>query len=194
MGLSLAGYAVASLQVAVEQLSLDSAGFSRWEILGVEGLVGLAVSLALLALLQASAASSAAVSGTGLWAALDVPAHTVCCLGSSAAPGALAAAYGAASFSFNALLLLLAAAVGPNARVLVFTARGLLTWAAECAAGYSGSSASLGWGSTLTPWAALQALGYAALIGGGLARVRLQAGRQQAEAAARAAAEALGKE
>lgn len=191
LALSLAGYGVATIVVAVEQRLLG--GTSKWAILAGEGAAGVALGAAALGAL--GAAQPAGGGGGGVWAALDDPAHTLCCLRSGPAHGLWAVAYGGCSFGFNALLLVVAERVGPNQRVFVFTARGVLTWGVELAVAYSG-----GWGGSggeggagtgpadrLNALSVVEAAGYAALIGGGLWRARLVAAR---EAAASASAEA----
>jgi hypothetical protein len=182
LALSLAGYAVASAQVAVEQRALDGLAFSRWEILGGEGLVGVAVCAALLAALALAPAAPLAAAG------VDVPARVLACLRGSPLLPALGAAYGASSLALNALLLLLAELIGPNYRVFVFTARGALTFAVELALFYGPLGSARGFGQPAAPLAALQLAGFALLVFGGLRRLDAQRRREGAEAAATTAA------
>lgn len=208
---SLVGYALAAGQVALEQLLLDPAArgppappvapqdktapaappppapLTKWQILGVEGLYGLALCGALMGALQAAYAARGGESALPL----DVPSRTLCCLRTTPAVPALSLAYGASSLAFNAALLGLSAAVGPNYRVFVFTARGVLTWAVEVALYYGGGSSSAEYGEGVSPFSALVLGGYVLLVGSGLWRVSLQ--RAAAGAAPAAAAAAAGK-
>ena len=74
----------------------------KWLLMGGEGAVGLALTAA--ALLALAALRPAGASG-GAWRLLDDPAHDCACLGATGSVAALAAAYVAASFAFNACLL-----------------------------------------------------------------------------------------
>jgi len=181
LSLSLGGYAVAAAQVALEQRALDGLGLSRWEILGVEGLVGAGACAALFAAL-ALAPPAAAVRLAA--AGVDAPARVLDCLRDAPLLPALGAAYGAASFGLNALLLVLAERIGPNYRVFVFTARGLLTFLVELALFYGPLAAARPFGQAAAPLAALQLAGFALLIGGGSWRLGAQRRRQRREAAA----------
>lgn len=143
LGLSVLGYLVAAVQVSYEAVALDGdrleaegrgPAFTRWEVLGVEGVFGVAVVGAALGGIQASTEAGAPPP------LLDLPSHTLCCLRHSPDMVALSVAYGASSLTFNALLLLLSTSVGPNFRVFVFTARGLLTWTVEVCLFYSAAS------------------------------------------------------
>jgi hypothetical protein len=192
----VAGYLIASAQVAIESIFLTPQAaapaaegaavaaavpaFTRWEILGVEGLVGIVILIPGLAIVQAI--HSSVVAGGGAWP-LEVPETTWCCLStsspSSSSSGSssggavpivlLSIAYGASSLTFNAALLALND-VGPNFRVFVFTARGLITWVIESALAYSPDPQLASLGVALTPFAALTLAGFACLIGGGVAR------------------------
>ena len=172
IALSLAGYLVASAQVVFEQLSLDVEGFSRWEVLGVEGVVGCGLTGAVLIALAHAPRDFSTL--------LDDPAHTACCLTRSAVPTLLAGAYGVTSLAFNALLLVVASAHGPNARVFVFVVRGVLTWVVEICLAYAGAPGNVGRGSKVTPFAALEAVGWISLVIGGIARTSLQRAREAA--------------
>lgn len=175
LSLSLAGYAVATAQVAFEQRYIDALGFSRWEILGVEGVIGSVVCAVFLALLGASSTTSESNGGR----LFDDPLHTMCCLvHGGAPPAALSTAYGLASLTFNALLLAVAGSHGPNLRVFVFTARGAITWVVEAVAAALGAPGGVGRGSSLTVFAGLEATGWALLIAGGVARVHWQKERE----------------
>lgn len=182
LGLSLAGYAVASGQVAYESIALDAGRlkrmglgpvFTRWEVLGVEGLFGVCIVGVILGVLQAVQSTASATATL-----IDDPAHTFCCLQHSPGMIALSVAYGASSLIFNALLLVLGSSVGPNFRVFVFTARGVLTWAVEIALYYSATAAAYGQGLSL--YSLLQAAGYILLICGGVYRATLQAAAAEA--------------
>jgi hypothetical protein len=196
LALSLAGYGVATVVVAVEQRLLG--GTSKWGILAGEGAAGVALGAAALGAL--GAARPAGGSG-GAWAALDDPEHTLCCLRGGPAHPLWAAAYGLSSLGFNALLLVVAERVGPNQRVFVFTARGVLTWGVELAVAYAGGWGGGGGGGEggggagpadkLHPLSAVEAAGYAALVCGGLWRASLVAAREAAAAAAPEAAAPL---
>ena len=194
---SLIGYAFAAGQVAVEQILLDagnstsakpsshkrlasSAGgadddedepvvtFTKWQILGIEGIYGLVLCGVIMLALR---------FGTqGAPLPLDDPQRTLCCLKTTPTLSGLSAAYGASSLTFNASLLALSSAVGPNYRVFVFTARGVLTWVVEILLFYLIGGATGGsYGEGLSPFSALILCGYVLLIGSGLWRVRLQA-------------------
>jgi hypothetical protein len=169
ISLSIAGYLIATCQVIFEQLSLDKEAFSRWEMLGIEGIVGTVITSAILVALSFYPTESPFI---------DSNSHTVCCLSQSATPGLLAIAYGASSLIFNALLLLVASNHGPNARVFVFVVRGVLTWIVEIALFYAGSPGGVGRGSKLTPFSALEAAGWLFLIVGGIKRSMLQQARE----------------
>ena len=169
ISLSIAGYIIATCQVIFEQLSLDKEAFSRWEMLGIEGIVGTVITSAILLALSFYPTESPLI---------DSNSHTVCCLSQSATPGLLATAYGASSLIFNALLLLVASNHGPNARVFVFVVRGVLTWIVEIALFYAGSPGGVGRGSKLTPFSALEAAGWLFLIVGGVKRSMLQQARE----------------
>jgi hypothetical protein len=185
LALSLCGYAVAAVQVAVEQRALEGlAPFSRWEILGAEGVVGAIACIALLAALALAPAAPLAAAG------VDVPARVLACLRAAPLLPALGAAYGACSLALNALLLLLAAVIGPNYRVFIFTARGVLTFAVELALWYGPVAAARGFGQPASPYAALQLAGFALLIGGGARRLSAQQRRLQHEGGDVAAAAA----
>jgi hypothetical protein len=173
LGLCALGYTLASAQVAVEAVLLSDKGIPKWGILGVEGAVGAALLAAAMGLVQAAVPPDAN--------ALEVPAHTACCLSSDPPLVAFAVAYGLLSVAFNSLLLSISTALGPNARVFVFTARGVVTWAVEAALYAAGS----GFGEPLrgAGWTALELLGFVALIGGGVARARLAAARAAAATA-----------
>jgi hypothetical protein len=183
--LSVCGYSLAAGQVAVEALALDGetmaqAGrgpaFSRWEVLGVEGAWGALLAVAALGGLEAAGGGGPPPS-TGPLSG-DLPSRTLCCLSSSPGTlGGLSLAYAATSLSFNAQLLALSSAVGPNYRVFVFTARGALTWAAELAIFYAGSASVAAYGEGLSPASALQAVGFILLIGSGIHRSTLVAAR-----------------
>jgi hypothetical protein len=181
IALCVGGYAAASAQVAIEQRFLDSFAFSRWQVLGGEGLWGAVTVVAALGAIQGVAdADPGALPPPGSAAAgvLDVPSRTACCLAHSPTLIALSLAYAAASLTFNALLLRLTS-VGANFRVFVFTARGLLTWVVETAVFYglaAGSSAAAAaqYGTPLSAFSGLEAAGFALLIYGGYARVRMQ--------------------
>jgi hypothetical protein len=156
--------------------------YSRWEVLGGEGALSALLTLGALGALQAAFAAQApagARSGQGLWGSLDVPAHTLACAASAAAVPAWAAAYGAVGLTFNALLLTLAQAMGPNMRVLVFTARGVLTWGVEVALYYAGGALGVR-GTPLTPYSALELAGFGALVWGGALRAQLVSEREAA--------------
>ena len=187
LGLCVLGYCCAAGQFAVETALLErqtAAGsptpspvYTKWLFLGVEGACGLALTAAVLG--AAAAASSAGANQLPL---LDDPGHAWSCLTHTPAVAALAVSYMVASFSFNATLMQLGNAHGVQYRVFVFTARGLLTWAAEVAIWYagggpSGDAASPGalYGTPLTSASLLVLAGYALLIGGGLARLHFQA-------------------
>jgi hypothetical protein len=209
---SLVGYALAAGQVALEQLLLDptarpgkaaaaatataeappKVSFTKWQILGVEGLYGLALCGGLMGALQAA---HAARGGGQSALPLDVPSRTLCCLATTPAVPALSVAYGASSLAFNAALLGLSAAVGPNYRVFVFTARGVLTWAVEVALFYGGGGGGSGgggaaaYGEGVSPFSALVLGGYVLLVGSGLWRVSLQRAGTVAAAAIKPAPE-----
>lgn len=158
--LSVVGYAFASALVCVEQVILDSRGLSRWEVLGVEGSVGVVASVVLL--------GAVSVAGSPYPSSLDDPLHTLRCMRAVPSAAVLAGAYGAASLTFNALQLALAQSVGPNLRVFVFTSRGLVTWGVELALAYWGSAAVARYGERSAPLpAALELLGWVALISAG---------------------------
>lgn len=176
LGLCCLGYAIASGQVAIESVFLANASFSRWEILGVEGVVGVALLVPVLGLLQLQG------GGGGGGGPLEQPSRDLCCLRTPSIL-ALCFAYGASSLTFNAALLKLNA-VGPNWRVFVFTARGLLTWAVEAALAYSTDAAIAGLGNALSPVTPLTLAGFGMLIGGGVARAQENARMQAAAAAA----------
>ena len=177
---SLSGYAVATAQVAFEQHYMESLSFGRWEILGVEGIVASIICGITLATLASTSSSQGNNTGSNF---LDDSTHTYCCLrDGGAAPITLALAYGAASMSFNALLLLIAGTRGPNLRVFVFTARGVLTWIVEIIAAANGSPGGVGRGSSLTLFAILEAASWVALISGGVLRVMWQSERELQEA------------
>ena len=168
VGLGLAtatlGYTFAALQVATEQRLIGAGTYTKWQIMGVEGLWGLSLCAAL--------GGTLALAGPDVSAArMEVPSHTLCCLQHSPSLSGLSVAYGASSLAFNACLLVLAARLGANWRVFIFTARGLLTWTAEATLFYAGE-ASLG--EAITPFSALLLGGYALLIGSGLYRSILQ--------------------
>ena len=166
VGLSVAGYALAAGQAALEQRLLERRSFTRFTILGVEGAWGLAISAVLLAAFSALPDAYR----------LEDPSRSLRCLGMTPALIGWSAAYAAASLSFNASLLWLSASAGVNTRVLIFTARGVLTWGVESVLYYSGEKTL---GTRMTPFSVLVGLGYVALIGGGLWRARLQQKRQQ---------------
>lgn len=147
--------------------------FTKWQILGIEGVYGLAICGVALGIL----ASTGGAKGLPI----DDPAHTACCLRTTPSLWALSAAYGLLSLSFNACLLGLGASVGPSFRVFVFTARGLLTWGVEVALLYVGRRTDYGEG--LSAFSLLVLGGYALLIGSGLWRVRLQQGASGTEKA-----------
>jgi hypothetical protein len=181
---SLSGYAVATAQVAFEQHYMESLSFGRWEILGVEGLVASSICGITLAALASRGGGGGGGDANNNF--LDDSNHTYCCLrDGGAAPITLALAYGAASLSFNALLLLIAGTHGPNLRVFVFTARGVLTWIVEIIAAANGFPGGVGRGSSLTLFAILEAASWVALISGGVLRVVWQSEREQQEAAER---------
>ena len=174
--LSVAGYLIATGQVIFEQLSLDVEAFSRWEILGIEGIVGTAItSVILLAL-------SFFQTNDKVDQFIEYPPQTICCLTKSISPSLLLIAYGASSLTFNALLLIVASTNGPNARVFVFVVRGVLTWVIEIILSYAGSPGGVGRGSVLTPLAALEAFGWVLLIVGGIMRSMLQNAREAKQA------------
>jgi hypothetical protein len=194
LALSVAGYALASGQVALEQLLLDST-YSRWEILGVEGALSAAFTLGALGVLQAvfQATQPASASGVGVWGSLDVPEHTLECGRGSPGVALWAAVYGLVGLTFNALLLTVAQAIGPNMRVLVFTARGVLTWGIEVSLYYGGGALGVR-GTALSGWSALEAVGFGALIWGGAVRASLVAEREALAAALAGAGAAAAEE
>jgi hypothetical protein len=195
LGLCVLGYACAAGQFAAESWLLEAqtakkqpAGvtYTKWLFLGVEGALGLALTAGALAALAAAGAG-----GGGGSALAEDPRHAWACLSRTPAVAFLALGYMTASFCFNATLMRLGDARGVQFRVFVFTARGLLTWAAEtvlyyAAGGGGGDAGSPGnrYGLPLAPASALVLFGFALLIGGGIARLRLQ----QAAAAAAAIA------
>lgn len=137
---------------------------------------------------------------SGSWPSvpLDNPSQTFSCLAHTPAAAGLALSYMSSSFLFNACMLQITGDVGANYRTIVFTARGLLTWAIEIAIFYAGKStpvpsgggdASVAsvYGERLTWFAVMTLIGFALLIGGGVARLRFQAAFKVAEEQRRAA-------
>ena len=162
LGLSALGYAFAAAQVTLEQRVLEGSALTRWQIMGGEGAWGLVVCGLLaggLALLPVDSAGQ-----------VEVPSRTLCCLGNTPSLLGLSVGYGASSLAFNATLLILAANVGANWRVFIFTARGLLTWGVESALYYGGGAATRPYGERVSPYTLLLLVGYALLISLGLTR------------------------
>lgn len=213
LGLCALGYVLASLQYAIEQKMMEGAYaatlYSKWRLLGVEGVEGLLLSL--LALFSSwialredgdsggsATASSIATaaggmdslsslgssSGSGISIPIDDPAHVIECLARTPAIVAVACGYIVASFTFNISLMHLGGAYGGNFRAFVFTARGLLTWIIELLFYSSFGASTQSYGVPLTPYSALTAAGFALLIGGGLLRFKFTAPSDLANAAA----------
>ena len=120
-------------------------------------------------------------SGKGVWGSLDVSSHTLSCASSNALVGLFAASYGAVGLLFNLALLRVAQIIGPNMRVFVFTARGVLTWAAEVALYYSKGFLGVT-GTGLGLFSLLELLGFGLLIWCGAERARLVAAREAGQA------------
>jgi len=185
-------YLLAAAQTVAEQTWLDRA-LSKWTLLGWQGAWGLAGCLAAAGVLAAAEAAGSLPPPDAL--PLDHPAAVAACLAGTPAIGALAGAYMASSFAFNVCLLELARRAGANLRVVVFTARGALTWAVQVAVYYAAASGGGGGGGLagsgvpLTPWSGLEAAGFLLLLSSVGWRLRIRARVASAAAVAVAAAD-----
>lgn len=198
IGLSTLSNVVQGLQVAYETRFLEGNRYTAMETNGVEGILGVAISIVVLCIFQFTPAP-ASMPGADNGHVEDT-ANTLCCL--SHTPSlvwitiALFVQFGLSTSAY----MLLSYLRGGNFRSLLMVARGALVWGVELACYYYDTNAAAAAGGSVNinlnqygvPWTKygwLAALGFLIMGAGGCVSWVAQSRRQNIEASVAAAVE-----
>jgi hypothetical protein len=176
ISLSLLSNVVQAVQLVVETKYLELNAYGVAEINGMEGVMGVAVCVVLLGVLQA-------VPYGGDGGHIEDSAGTLCCLRDTPPLRYVSAALWAFFAVSTAAHMALSLLRGSNFRGFILVARALLVWAAELA--LAAAAPASGYGQPWQGWSGLEAAGFALLVLGGGVQWHAQTRREKEAAEGR---------